>query len=81
MLGNLLKAVDTRSGRIVVSVILGIGLASIFRKVCNSRDCLVFEAPPMKEVTENTYRYNGKCYRFEESPVACSPEKKTVEFA
>jgi len=81
MLGNLLKAVNTRAGRIVVSVILGIGLASIFRKVCNSRDCLVFEAPPMKEVTENTYRYNGKCYRFEESPVACSPEKKIVEFA
>ena len=81
MLGNLLKAVDTRVGRIVISVILGIGLASIFRRVCNSRDCLVFEAPPIKEVTGNTYRYNGKCYRFEESPIACSPETKTVEFA
>ena len=81
MLGNLLKAVDTRVGRIVVSVILGVGLASIFRRVCNSRECLVFEAPPMEEVTKNTYRYNGKCYRFEESPVACSSKKKIVEFA
>jgi hypothetical protein len=81
MLGNLLKAVDTRVGRIVISAILGIGLASIFRKVCNSRDCLVFEAPPMKEVTENTYKYNGRCYRFKESPVACDAEKKIVEFA
>jgi len=81
MLGNLLKAVDTRVGRIVISAILGIGLASIFRKVCNSRDCLVFEAPPMKEVTENTYKYNGQCYRFKESPVACDAEKKIIEFA
>lgn len=81
MLGNILKAVDTRVGRIVISVILGIGLASIFRKVCNTRDCLVFEAPPMNEVTKNTYKYNGRCYRFQESPVACSAEKKIIEFA
>lgn len=81
MLGNLLKAVDTRVGRIVISVILGIGLASIFRRVCNTRDCLVFEAPPMNEITENTYKYDGQCYRFKESPVACSKDKKIVEFA
>ena len=81
MLGNLLKAVDTSVGRIVISAILGIGLASIFRKVCNSRDCLVFEAPPMKEVMENIYKYNGRCYRFKESPLACDAEKKIIEFA
>ena len=81
MLSNLLKAVDTRVGRIVISAILGIGLASIFRKVCNSRECLVFEAPPIKEVTEHVYKYNGRCYRFKESSVACDAEKRIVEFA
>ena len=81
MLGNLLKAVDTRVGSIVISMILGIGLASIFRKVCNTRDCLVFQAPPMKDVTENTYGHDGRCYRFKESSIACSTNRKTVDFA
>ena len=81
MLVNLLKAVKTKSGRIIISVILGVGLASVFRRVCNSRDCLVFEAPPMKEVIEHTYKYDGRCYKFKESPVTCSSGKKTISFA
>ena len=33
-----------------ISLILGLGLASLFRKACNSRNCLVFKAPPMEKV-------------------------------
>ena len=81
MIGNILRSVNTKIGRIVISMILGIGLASLFRRICNSRDCLVFEAPPMKDIVENTFKYNGKCVRFKESPIPCSDKKKTVNFA
>ena len=77
----MMRAVNTDIGKTIVSVILGIGLASIFRKVCNSRDCLVFHAPPMGEVTSNTYSHGGKCYQFKESSVPCNSKKKIVDFA
>ncbi len=30
-------------GRIVISILLGLGLATIFRKVCNDINCLIFK--------------------------------------
>ena len=82
MIQNILKSMHTEFGRYLISVILGIGLASIFRKSCESRNCLVFNAPPFKEIQESVYNHNGKCYRFEEKSVTCRPDiRKQVEFA
>ena len=77
----MMKAVHTDIGKIVISMILGIGLASIFRKVCNSRDCLVFHGPPLDDITSNTYSHGGKCYQFKENSVSCDSKKKIVDFA
>lgn len=77
----MLRAVNTDIGKIIVSIILGVGLASIFRKVCNSRDCLVFHGPPIDEVVSTTYKHGGKCYQFKESSAPCDSRKKTVDFA
>ena len=80
MIENIFKIANTKSGQIVISIILGIGLASIFRKVCNSRECLVFEAPKLKDITENTYKHDGRCYKFKEKSVTCHSDKKIVNF-
>ena len=29
-------------GKIVISIILGLGLSTLFRKVCKNRNCIVF---------------------------------------
>ena len=34
----------------IFSMILGFGLATLFRKVCNERNCLKFEAPPLQKI-------------------------------
>jgi hypothetical protein len=71
-----MKLLHTVNGRYAISFILGMGLASLFRKVCKDRNCLVFEAPPLNEVTKNTYTYNDKCYTFKERMTKCNPENK-----
>ena len=35
------KLLNTEVGQRIVSIILGLGLASIFRKVCSNNNCLV----------------------------------------
>ena len=66
------EAIHTYKGQIVISILLGLGLASLFRKVCNDRNCLIFKAPEMNEVTKNTYAYGDKCYTFKEQLAKCN---------
>ena len=73
---SVFRLLHTNNGRYAISFILGIGLASLFRKVCNDRNCIVFKAPPMEEVTKNIYAYGDKCYNFKEKLRKCNPDNK-----
>jgi hypothetical protein len=81
MIKNVVKAIHTQNGKIAISFILGMGLASLFRKVCNDRNCIVFKAPSLDEVTNNIYEYNNKCYKFKERATKCGGAEKVVSFA
>ncbi len=82
MIQNILQSIHTEFGKYIVSVILGLGLASIFRKSCENRNCIVFKAPSFQEVKENVYKHNDKCYTFKEKSVSCSGKnRKRVDFA
>jgi hypothetical protein len=81
MLTKVLKSLHTQNGKYAISFILGIGLASLFRKVCNDRNCMVFKAPSLEEVTSNIYEYNDKCYSFKEHAVKCGSAEQEVKFA
>ena len=82
MINNALKSLKTETGKCVVSVILGFGLASIFRKSCESRNCMVFNAPSFDDVKNNIYKHDNKCYKFSERTVKFEPHKnKQVMFA
>jgi len=68
-----------RFSRYAISIILGLGLASLFRKACNSRNCLVFKAPPLKKIKGQIFKYNDKCYTFKKSSNTCDKNKKIVD--
>ena len=71
----------SRFGKVVVSILLGLGLATLFRKVCNERNCMVFHPPPFDDLKKNIYKYGDKCYKFKEKAVKCDSNKKKVRFA
>lgn len=73
--------INSKQGKIVISVILGLGLASLFRKVCKGRECLIFNAPSIDKIKNQIFGYNDKCYTFTEKAVTCDKNKKTVKFA
>ena len=75
------ELIHSETGKYIFSIILGIGLASIFRKACISRNCLVFKSPEIKSLKDNVYKYDNKCYKFHEEAIKCSKNKKTVEIA
>ena len=62
-----------------ISAILGIGLATLFRKACNSRNCLVFYAPSVEKIKGQVFKYNDKCYTFKSNAQSCDKNKKIIE--
>ena len=70
----------SKNGRILMSVLLGIGISTLFRKVCKDRNCLTFYAPPLDEFKEKIYKNRGKCVKYVPVPTKCSLNAKTVTF-
>jgi hypothetical protein len=65
---------------IIISIILGFGLATAFRQVCLLEDCLSFEAPDLSDLTSSTYKHDGKCYSYIPTSVKCDKNKKKLRF-
>ncbi len=74
------KFVHTENGKIIMSILLGFGLASLFRTVCKDYNCLIFHAPPLEEFNDKIYKINGKCVKYNPVPSKCSINAKTVTF-
>jgi len=74
------KFVHTQNGKIIMSILLGFGLASLFRTICKDRNCLIFHAPPLDDFKDKIYKTDGKCVKYIPVPTKCSLNAKTVTF-
>ena len=68
---NILKSRDVK---IVFSIIWGLGLASLFRRVCKGRDCIIYRAPSPESIRGKTFGFNNKCYNYLPRLVKCQGE-------
>lgn len=66
-------------GKIVISILLGLGLATMFRKVCKDRNCIVFKGPG--NIKDKIFKYNNKCYTYSSNAETCDKTKKIIPFA
>ena len=78
---NVKRLLHSDVGITFISILLGLGLASLFRRACNDRNCLAFKAPALDKIKDKTFRFNKKCYNFTSSAESCNPSKKQVRFA
>lgn len=67
-------------GKIIISILLGLGLSTIFRKVCNDRNCLVFKAPGIEKIDNKTYKFNNKCYNYKPTAIQCKDKVDYIDF-
>ena len=74
------KFVHTETGKIIMSILLGFGLASLFRTVCRDKECLLFYAPPLEKIKDKIYKSSNKCVKYLPMPTKCDANVKTVSF-
>lgn len=61
MIANLL---DDPYGRIAVSVILGLGLATLLRQTCKGSSCVIVHGPPLRDVQRYVYKVDDDCFKY-----------------
>jgi hypothetical protein len=74
------KFVHTETGKYIMSILLGLGLASLFRTVCKEKNCLIFHAPPLEKIKDKIFKNNDKCVKYNAVPSKCSMNAKIVDF-
>ena len=75
------KFVHSNTGKIIMSMILGLGLATFFRAICKGKHCRVITSPPLEELEDQTYRFDDKCYKLEKNAVKCVKSQNIVKIA
>ncbi len=68
-------------GKYVISILLGLGIATLFRRACKDRSCLVFKAAPIDKIKGQVFKFDDKCYEFKAHGQKCNPTKLNMSFA
>lgn len=78
---NFQRLLNTSLGKIIISILLGIGLATLFRKVCKDKNCIVFNGPVINEFEGKIYKHGDKCYKYSLVSDTCQPVKRIIDIA
>lgn len=77
---NFQRLLHSDIGITFISILLGLGLATMFRKVCKDRACIEFNGPILAEVSGKTYKHGEKCYQYTLVSDLCKENKRIIEF-
>ncbi len=70
------KMMQDNTGTMLVSIILGLGLAALFQRACKGDGCVIVKAPKLAEVQQYTYRMDNSCYKYTPEAVPCPRSAK-----
>ena len=73
------KFFKSETGIKLFSVMLGLGVAGLFKMSCDSRSCIVFKGPEFND-DNKIIKYNDKCYSVKEKMIDCKDKTKDTIF-
>ena len=76
---NIKRLLYSPLGKIIISILLGFGLATMFRKACHDKNCIVFNGPVITDIDNKTYKYGEKCYTYTSASTICDKNKKIID--
>lgn len=60
-----------KTGQTIVSAIFGLALSFMFVRICKN-NCIVYYAPDISEIKDNTYKIEETCYKYSSIPTKCN---------
>jgi hypothetical protein len=77
---NFKRLLNTQIGVVFISIILGLGLATMFRKACSGKNCIHFHGPKSTEIDGKVYQFGDDCYKYTLVSAKCDSTKKIIDF-
>jgi hypothetical protein len=71
--------IDSGFGSVIVSGVLGLGLAALFQKACRDNNCIIIKGPPYKDIKDKIYIHDGKCIVYKPESSSCEAKDKQNE--
>ena len=53
---------NTKTGKVILSVIWGLGIAALFYKVCQHAGCFVVREPSNPQIEKSIYEFKNECF-------------------
>jgi len=78
---NFKRLLNTGLGRFFISVLLGLGLATLFHKVCTDKSCINFNGPVISDIENKIYKHDNSCYKYTSESVSCDAKKQIVDIS
>jgi len=78
---NFSRLLNSDAGKNIISVILGLGLASLFHKVCKDKDCIIFKGPIISEIDGKIFQHGDDCYKYDIMNVKCDDSKRILKIS
>jgi hypothetical protein len=76
---HLSRFIGSTQGRYLMSILLGFGLATLFRASCEGSDCIIRVAPPSESLQPSAiYSWNGQCHSFKKKAISCSKDESKI---
>ena len=66
------KIINDENGIILISIIWGLGLSALFRKVCKGRNCIIVKGVNPKKIENKIFKVNNKCIKFNSEITSCN---------
>ena len=73
------KFFKSKVGIKLLSIMLGLGVAGLFKMSCDSRSCIVYKGPEFNDKNK-MIKYNDKCYNVKEKIIDCKESKGETIF-
>lgn len=76
---NFKRLFYTEQGKVFISILLGLGLASLFRSACKNRKCIVFRHPEIDNLDDKIFKSDNRCYKYSLKTEKCNKDKRILE--
>ena len=68
----IIDILKTERGKITMSILIGFGLAAMFRRICTKNTCLIIKGPKTLDLKNFHYKIDKTCYKYNPYPVNCN---------
>ena len=76
---RLVESMKSPNGKIVVSIILALGLASILRMSFKNANMVIINGPPVEQTEGKIFSFDNKCYSYKTVSTSCKNMENNKE--